>query len=147
MSSRSIRLVTNDMNFFPFKAEWHPLYMYSRHSLSIYLLVDAQIDSILGYCEFFCSEHDSKTTLINRGCRHTALTCFEWRSSSGTSRAYGGSIFNFWDNCHKSFSTVTALSSKLFLCSFIIYFIHISLDKYSLSFYNISEVLFEMLSE
>jgi hypothetical protein len=37
----------------------------------------------------------------------------------------------FWDNCHKSFSTMTVLFSKLLLCSFVYYFIHLSLNKYS----------------
>lgn len=88
-----------------------------------------------------------QTTLMSMGYRHTAFICSEHGSSSGTSRAYGGSIFNLGDNYYKSFSTMTALSSKPFLGSFTYYFIQISLNKYSLNFYYTSEVLFEMLSE
>lgn len=99
-------------------------------------MVDAQLDSIFGYCEFCYNEHGSTNSSNKQeGAGNTAFICFEQRSSSGVGITYGGSIFNFWDNCHKSFPTATALSSKLFLRSFVIYFIHISLDKYSLRFY------------
>lgn len=115
-------------------------------SLSSHLLRDAQTDSTLALVNFAAVSMAVQTTLTSTGYRHTAFICSEHGSSSGTSRAYGGSIFNFGDNYRKSFSTMTALFSKPFLGSFTSYFIQIALNKYPLNFYYASEVLFEMLS-
>lgn len=115
-------------------------------SLSIHLLRDAQTDSTLALVNFAAVSMTVQTTLMSMGYRHTAFICSEQGSSSGTSRTYGDSIFNFGDNYCKSFSTMTALFSKPFLGSFTSYFIQIALNKFSLNFYYASEVLFEMLS-